>query len=562
VSWLFGKPRAAGGLDPLDDRYYDGLPSRAFSAGQDVTPSSAMKASAVYRCVSILANVLAMFPKGMYERVPQGRREAPDHPLDQIISFRPNRRQSAFAFWRQVCYHLVLRQNAYVQIISGPKGRGWVGGLVPLNPDRIRGPEELPDGRLRYVYVLEGGQSVRLTGDVDVWHISGLSSDGLRGLSMLDTASDSIGLALAAERHASRFFERGVKPSGILQHEKTLKPETARDMSASFGNLYGGEQGTGRVPVLWEGMKFVPVSMSLKDAEFLDSRKFSVADIARWFGVPPHMVGDVERSTSWGTGIEQQGLHFLIYSLQPWITLLEQAIRFSLVVQSETFYAKFNASAILRMDSKTQADVFSIMIDKGILNPNECRELLERNPREGGDEYVDVTTPDPTTPPGTAVVSPDPEPADDPEEAPAAAAAPAALVPVLLDAAPIVAKLEADLAAARASSEASHLEQAEIASRAEELARVRAGELLEEERQGLARLATTYARKPAAWEKGARSFYGQLASRAAASLACDREAVKAWCEARRALVMAEGLAGLTEARGEEAADALVALALG
>jgi len=524
VSWLLGvgAPQASA-LDALDDRYYD-LPFGSISrTGVRVSADSAMKTSAVYRCVSILANVLAMFPKGMYQKLEDGRRPAPEHPLDPFISFAPNRRQNAFEFWRQVCYHLVLRQNAYVQIVPGPKGTGWVGGLVPLDPDRVTGPEELADGTLRYEYARPGGGAkVKMIGNQDMWHLRGLSHDGLRGLSMIEAANDSIGLSLAAERHAARFFERGVKPTGILQHEKTLKPETAKEMSESFGRVYGGESGTGKIPVLWEGMKFNPVSMTLKDAEFLDSRKFSVAEIARWFGVPPHMVGDVERSTSWGTGIEQQGLHFLIYSLQPWITLIEQAIRFSLVVQPERYYAKVNASAILRMDAKAQADVFGVLIDKGVLNPNECRELLERNPREGGDEYVDVAKE--PAPPGVRTVPAPEEPPDEPPDEPD--------------------EDDAEDATAQALATARGIAQA------------RAVELLEEEAQALTRLARQHAKEADAFRAEAASFYGRFAKRVATAMACDKTAAKGWCETRRGMVLADGIGAVTQD-----AAALVALAL-
>jgi HK97 family phage portal protein len=502
ISRLLGaEPRSQVG-NPLDDRYYDVSAGALSRAGVRVSPEAAMKVSAVYRCVSILANVLAMFPKGMFERLERGRREAPDHPLDRIISFAPNRRQPAFEFWRQVCFHLVLRQNAYVQIVPGTQGRGWVGQLIPLHPDRIRGPVEMPDGRLRYEYTRPDGRKVRMIGGLDLWHLTGLSEDGLKGLSMMDVASDSFGVSIAAERHAARFFERGVKPTGILEHPRTLKLETANEMSDSFGRRYGGEAGMGRIPVLWEGVQFKPISMTLKDAEFLDSRKFSVAEIARWFGVPPHMVGDVERSTSWGTGIEQQGLHFLVYSLLPWITLIEQSILFTLVVQPEKFYPKMNVGALLRMDATTQAAVFEKLIDKGVLSPNECRELLERNPRDGGDEYVDITKPEP---PQSIPRPPSPEPENEPEEEDPDARA---------------------LSVARA------------------LSRSMAAELLREERDCLARLAREHSAKPKAWRAGVAGFYGQFAGRVSGVMLCSRQIAKGWCEARREQVLTQGLAGL------------------
>lgn len=547
VSWLLGGAPRAGSLDPFDDRYYDLGRGSISRAGVRVSADTAMKVSTVYRCVSILANVLAMFPKGMYERLDRGRRPAPDHPIDPIISFKPNRRQNAFVFWRQVCYHLVLRQNAFVQIIQGPKGRGWVGELVPLDPDRVAGPEELADGTLRYTYTRPNGEKYRLIGDVDIWHLQGLSSDGLRGLSMLDVASDSVGLALASERHAARFFERGVKPTGVLQHEKTLTPETARQMSQEFGAVYGGEGGTGKIPVLWDNMKFQPISMTLKDAEFLDSRKFSVSEIARWFGVPPHMVGDVERSTSWGTGIEQQGLHFLIYSLLPWIELIEQSIRFSLVVQADRYYPKMNVNAILRMDARAQAGVFSILIDKGVLSPNECRELLERNPRPGGDEYKNVAAPQPLPVRAVPSQQPEPQPAEPAPPDPGADPPAAARVGALL------ADPDAQLEAIAATLALQPITEPTAPDRAlavaETLAWARAEELLGEEDRTLADLRRRVA--PTAFDVAARRFYGHFAVRISEALACSRAAARAWCDARRA----------TKVSREEAQAQLVALAL-
>lgn len=517
ASRLLFVPTAQG--NPLDDRYYTTGSGYVSRAGVNVTPDSAMRVAAVYRCVSILANILAMFPKGMYEKLENGRREADDHPLDRLISFAPNSRQTAFEFWRLVCFHLVLRQNAYVQIVHGDPGRGWVGELVPLHPDRITGPEELPSGRLRYEYKAKDGRTYKLIGGVDIWHLQGLSSDGLRGMSLVDLASDSFGVSMSAERHAASFFGRGVKPSGIIQSERTLKPDTAQAMSESFTRLYGGEQGIGKVPVLWEGVKFTPVSMTLKDAEFLDSRKFSVEEIARWFGVPPHMIGDVERSTSWGTGIEQQGLQFLIYSLLPWIELIEQSVRFTLVVQPEKYYPKMNVGALLRMDQKTQAEVFEVLTRIGVLSPNECRALLERNPREGGDEFA----------PSAASVAKAPQIPGRPQ-APEPMPGP-------------MPKPNGEEKRARA------------------LADARATELLDEEGQELGRLAKERARGGEEWRQAVARFYGRFAGRVAASMACSKDSAREWCEVRRGLVLADGLSSLSNGRQEEALAALTDLAL-
>lgn len=502
ISNLFGaRPRAAGGLNPLDDRLYTKSGGGTMSiAGVPISPDTAVRVAAVYRCVSILANALAMFPKCMYEKDGRDRNEAPDHPLDPIISFKPNRRQCAFEFWRIVCYDLMLRQNAFVQIVPGGTGRAWVGQLIRLHPDRVDGPEELPDGRLRYVYTKADRTKVPMIGGVDIWHLTGLSSDGLRGMAMTDIASDSIGVAMAAERHAGRFYERGVKTAGVLQHKGKLTQQTADEMADSFRRRWAGEQGVGGVPVLWEGMTFQPVSMTLKDAEFLDSRKWGVTEIARWWGVPPHMVGDVERSTSWGSGIEVQGLGFLIYSLQPWISLLESSIRYTLVVQPERYYAKFNVSAILRMDAKTQADVLTLYIEKGVISPNEARELLERNPRDGGDDYVDITkTPEPLTPTTNPPPQPPPGNTDNADQPPA-----------------------------------------DYNARAKQLERALAEELLEEEQQALGKMARQHSRDSEAWRSAVAGFYGRFARRVSGTGVATLDAARAWCSARRDLVLADG----------------------
>jgi HK97 family phage portal protein len=509
ISRLLGAtPRADLGGNPLDDRYYQTSGGFISRAGVRVSEDTALAIATVYRCVSILSNMLAMFPKGMFEKQARGRKEAGDHPLDPVISFKPNQRQTAFEFWRLVCFHLVLRQNAFVQIVPGLPGRGWVGQLVPLNPDRVKGPEELPSGKLRYEYTRGDGRKFTLIGGQDIWHLTGLSSDGLRGMSLLELAADSFGGAIAAERHAARFFERGVKFSGILEHPRTLKPETASAMSDSFGRKYGGEQGAGRVPVLWEGMTFRSVGMSHKDAEFMDSRRFSIPEIARWFGVPPHMVGDVERSTSWGTGIEQQGLQFLIYSLLPWIGLIEQSILFWLVVQPERFYPKMNVNAILRMDAQAQASVFSTLIDKGVLSPNECRELLERNPRDGGDEYVD---------PGKAQAPPRPNPAPPrPTEEPG-------------------------------EQDEDENQKARATERVRKIEKARAEELLHEEDDALCRMAKEHAKDTQAWRSSVAGFYGRFAQRIASTGIAELEEARAWCAGRRDLVLADGgLLKLTE----------------
>lgn len=382
---------AATTNEALDPKYYGGAGASMSAAGMPITPEGALRVAAVYRCVSIKANILAFMPFGMYEdrdgdSDTRNRRRAREHPLDAVIRFRPNSRQTSFEWRRQLNVSLMLRQNAYCQIVPAEKPGAFE--LIPLHPDRLRGPDMTPGGELRWTYTPPaGGKPVPLLEGIDLWHLQGLSEDGIKGLAMTELAKNAFGLSLGAEEHAARFYDRGMTADGILKHPSKLKRETAEAMADSFTAKWGGLKGSRKIPVLWEGMEFQTLSINNKDAEFLESRKFTVAEIARWYGIPPHLVGDVERTTSWGTGIEEQNLQFLIYSLLPDVTLWEQRVRHDLVLDPERYYASMKVDAILRASAQQRYAVYDIAIRNGILSPNECRSLEDLNPREGGDEY-------------------------------------------------------------------------------------------------------------------------------------------------------------------------------
>jgi HK97 family phage portal protein len=529
IARMFGATAPSG--NPLDDRYYNGSGSGYPSAtGIRITGELALRVGAVYRCVSILANALAMLPLGMFEALERGRRPAKEHPLDRTISLAPNRRQTTFEWRRQLMTCLLLRQNAFCQIV--PTGEVGI-ELVPLHPDRLEGPEEISSGALRWQFKRADGTKTPLVEGVDLWHLQGLSEDGLRGLAMIDLGKDTVGLAAAAEQHAARFYERGITFQGILEHPAHLKPDTADAMSTSFSRKYGGLRGSHSVPVLWEGMKFNPISMSHKDAEFLDSRKFEIAEIARWFGVPPHMVGDVERSTSWGTGIESQGLQFLIYSLQPWLELWEEKIRKDLVVRPERYYAKFNPGALLRMDQKTQAEVCQIYIQTGVYSPNEVRELLERNPREGGDEYqTQLNMRLGAGQPG----QPQAPPSAEREAALATLASVAERLAEQRDAAP-----GRDVAAEVVALEETRERERAAAARASVLARWCATRILEREADELRALATKTGGDAERWRHAVASFYGRHATYVAEALTISQETARAYCREQQERVLTAGV---------------------
>jgi HK97 family phage portal protein len=537
LSRLFGV-RAEGSGNPLDDRYY---PELAGAAGR-MSPEMALKVAAVYRCVAIRANIAAFLPLGVYEDLGRDgdegkKRRALEHPMDLPLRLRPNRRQTSFEWRRQLNVSLLLRGNAYCQIRPGDRRGAFE--LIPLHPDRMRGPEETSGGELRWYYEPANGQRVPLLDGFDLWHLKGLNEDGLKGLAMTDLASDTFGIAASAEKHTKRFFDRGVKLAGVLEHPGRLKAETANEIGDSFGRRFGGVEGQGRVPVLWEGMQYKVLSMTHKDAEFLESRKFEVTDVARWFGVPPHLVADVEKSTSWGTGIEEQNLGFLLYTILPDLTLWEQRIRHDLLAQPERFYARFNVSALLRASTKVRYEVYQIAITNGILSPNECRELEDRNPRDGGDEYLTpMNMRQGSQPAGVEPLPPDGEKAaiaiahrlaeelSRPPRSDATGASERTVEAVL---AGIDVVMQARDRAAAADA------------RARALARFAAGLLVDRELAELRDLAEKAGKSGARWRHAVTSFYGRHGGPVAEAMGIPLDTVRAWCRERQEEVIANGL---------------------
>lgn len=361
------------------------------AAGIRVSADSAMRVSAVYRSVSILANALGMLPGGVYQRLGRGREEIQGHPVYQLLWRRPNPYQLPFEFKRVMLAWAVLRGVAFAKIYRSSGGELE---LWPLHPDRISGPELKDSGNRVYTYTRpDNGRQEKLFADVDLLVVNGLSLDGIRGLAMSDLARDSIGLASATEQYGAQLFAKGARFSGMIKlppGRTITSPEARAELRKKFSEQGAGPGQWWGIPIGEDGMEWQNISMSNDDAQFLETRKFTLSDIARWFGIPPHMIGDVERSTSWGTGIEQQSIQFVTYALMPWLTLFEQAFS-AFMVRDE--YLRFNVEGLLRADAKTRHEIYAIGTSIGMYSPNECREKEERNPREGGDVWVTPTAP-------------------------------------------------------------------------------------------------------------------------------------------------------------------------
>ena len=363
------------------------------TSGKQVTERSAMQMTAVYSCVRILAEAVAGLPLHLYRYTEAGGKEkALDHPLYRLLHDEPNPEMSSFVFRETLMTHLLLWGNAYSQIIRN--GKGEVIALYPLMPNRMTVDRD-ESGQLYYQYTTVPEDAPTLEGTTvdllpkDVLHIPGLGFDGLVGYSPIAMAKNSIGMAIACEEYGAKFFANGAAPGGVLEHPGTIKdPQRVRE---SWQSTFGGTSNANKIAVLEEGMKYTPISISPEQAQFLETRKFQINEIARIFRVPPHMVGDLEKSSF--SNIEQQSLEFVKYTLDPWVIRWEQSIQRVLLTpeEKEQYYVKFNLEDLLRGDYQSRMNGYAIARQNGWMSANDIRELenQDRIPTEqGGDLYL------------------------------------------------------------------------------------------------------------------------------------------------------------------------------
>lgn len=353
------------------------------SSGMSVTPSTAMKVATVYACVRIRAGIVANMPLRIRKRVSDKVNEdLPDHALWTLLTKKPNRWQTPSQFRRMAQSHVLLRGYSCALKV---KSRGAVRELVPLHPDRLT-CEQLDDLSLKYTYRLRNGGTTVL-GQEDVFHLVGLTLDGVHGVSPITYARETIGLALAMEDHGAKTFRNGARPSTVLSHPSTLGPEGLENLRASLDDYRLNGESEGKTLILEEGVKPEQLSLSAVDAQWIESRKFTRTDIAMFYGVPPHMLGDTEKDTSWGTGIEQQTMGFINFTAEDDLTMWEQTIDRDLIGGEQGVYARFNRKALIRGDIKSRQEFYRTMWNIGVYSANDIRAKEDENPREGGDEY-------------------------------------------------------------------------------------------------------------------------------------------------------------------------------
>ena len=377
--------------------YYVGTDMRYLfgpsTSGKTVNEFTAMQTTAVYACVRILAETLAALPLQLYRFTPTGKERVYDHPLYHILHDEPNPEMTSFIFRETLMSHLLIWGNAYAQIIRD--GLGRVMCLYPLRPDKMQVARDA-GGTIFYLYTKTSDENpnVKPYGQVplkkeEVLHIPGLGFDGLVGYSPIAMARNAVGMTMACEEYGASFFANGASPSGVLEHPGVLKdPSKVRD---SWNAVYRGSNNAHKVAVLEEGMKYQQIGIPPEEAQFLETRKFQLDEIARLYRIPPHMIGDLDKSSF--NNIEQQSMEFVKYTLDPWVIRWEQAMQKALFLPEEKkqYFLKFNVNGLMRGDYESRMTGYSIGRQNGWLSANDIREMEDMNPvpdEEGGNLYL------------------------------------------------------------------------------------------------------------------------------------------------------------------------------
>lgn len=394
IKSLFGFGQARDKpVDKAADAGYSFLFGRTTS-GKPVNERTAMQTTAVYACVRILAEAVASLPLHVYEYRDDGGKEmVHDHPLYYLLHDEPNPEMTSFVFRETLMSHLLIWGNAYAQIVRD--GAGRVLGLYPLLPNKMDVQRD-ERGNIYYVYARNSDENpmfkeygdIRLKAE-DVLHIPGLGFDGLIGYSPIAMAKNAVGMTLACEEYGASFFANGANPGGVLEHPGVLKdPSKVRE---SWNSVYRGVNNAHKIAVLEEGMKYQQIGIPPEEAQFLETRKFQINEIARLYRIPPHMVGDLDKSSF--SNIEQQSLEFVKYTLDPWVIRWEQSLQRALLLPGEKgkYFIKLNVDGLLRGDYQSRMNGYAVGRQNGWFSANDIREMENMNPipeEEGGNLYL------------------------------------------------------------------------------------------------------------------------------------------------------------------------------
>jgi len=369
------------------DWLVDWMTGGATYSGPPVNELNAVRATAVFRCISIIANTIASLPFNVYKRTDDGREPAPQHPLQRILHDQPNRITSSYTFRQIIAGGLLTNGNGTAVI--GRNNAGRILDLIQLPPQDVeverKGRGQSGDFRLDYRVTIDGNRF-----DVpqeSMIHVPGFGFDGVRGISPIAAVGkQSIGLGLALEEFQGRFTQASARGSGVIEVDKALSPEGLSNLRSAFEKLYSGVEKSGKTVFLDKGMQWKSMQIDPNDAQTLETRRYQVSDIARIFGVPLHLLGETDKATSWGSGIEQQSIAFVEYVIRPWLVSIEQ--EFNRKLFRAPYYCEFVLDGLLRGDSKARSEYYSKGINNAFLTPNEARRAENKPPKPGGDRLL------------------------------------------------------------------------------------------------------------------------------------------------------------------------------
>ena len=368
------------------------------------SPEAAMRCSAVFACVRLISGAIASAPLLIYKQTDSGR-EVARHPLQRILSLRPNEHMTASTFWKVMAMQKVLNGNAYAAILRArPSGRAV--GLVPFRAPRVtvyqayelRLDEKygVDPHRLYYSVMWDDGTPGMFDSD-DMIHVPNINFDGKVGMSTVSAGAQAMGLAMAAEESAAKLFENGMVSQLALTYPQKLTADAQDKLREHLANRYQGAGNHHKPLILTEGGTAQTLALNAEDAQLLETRQFSVIDIARFFGVPPVMIGETEKTSSWGSGVEQMARWFVMFTLNDHLTDIEQEIAVKLFKSSE-FRAEFDETELTRGDTKTRAEYFKAALggtqSPGWMTQNDVRQAEGLPPMDGGNVlYVPKSEP-------------------------------------------------------------------------------------------------------------------------------------------------------------------------
>lgn len=363
---------------PSDDRFYIGWPSGPTKAGVSVDEETSLRVIAVYACVNLLSSTIASLPLPVYKTLSRGKERAVNHPLYPVLHDNPNPEQTSFT-WRQTSMaHALLWGNLYSEIEFN--SRGVPVALWPLPPWRVQ-PKRTALNKQLYWEVHLQNEGPKYIPDYAMYHVMALGTNGITGLSPIRQAIEAVGLTMAAEEFGARLFGHGANMGGVVEHPKVLSETGHKNLEDSLNKNYTGLGKSHRIMLLEEGMKWAKSGVAPEEAQFLETRKFQIGEIARLYNVPPHMIQELSHATF--SNIEHQGIDFVVNTLRPWLVNLEQEKKRKLFKGDPEHFAEYMVDGLLRGDAQSRFAAYSTARQWGWMSANDIRELENQNPLPG-----------------------------------------------------------------------------------------------------------------------------------------------------------------------------------